>query len=117
VFAAALGAVAVFGGPQFTHEKESVRPVCPPEKARAVFVFAALLLETLLLAPLLREPLGPHVGQFAEGSRVADDAKFAIDEIAMGRILTFVTIFRGRVCSREHPVTGSIEKMGGVHSR
>ena len=43
-----------------------------------MLVFAAFPLETLPL-----EPLGPHVGQFAEGNRVADDAKFAIDEIAI----------------------------------
>jgi len=75
--------------------KESVRPVCPPEKARAVFVRAAFPLEALLPEALLPEPLGPHVGQFAEGKRVADDAKFAIDEIAICRILPTISSLKG----------------------
>ena len=83
VFPAVLDGVAVFCGPQFAQENVSVRPVCPPEKARAVFVRAALPLEALLL-----EPPGPQPGQFAAGNRVApDDAKFAIDEIDIYRIL------------------------------
>jgi len=69
-----LEGIADCCGPQVAQEKESVRPVYPPEKAREVLDFTAFPLP---------EPLGPHVGQFAEGNRVADDAKFAIDEIAI----------------------------------
>jgi len=36
-----------------------------------------------LLEVRLPEPFVPHVAQFAEGSRAADDEKFAIDEIAI----------------------------------
>jgi len=65
--------------------------VCPPEKVRAVLARAAFPLEALL-----PEPLGPHVGQFAEGARAAvADVKFAIDEIAIFRILPWLFFFKG----------------------
>jgi hypothetical protein len=86
--AVVAGVAVVLCGPQVAQVKESVRPLCPPEKACAVLVRAELLLEV---------PPGPHPGQFAEGNRVADDeAKFAIDETDIYRILPWLL-------ARPHP--------------
>ena len=56
-----------------------------------------LVLEAFPLEALLLELLEPHVGHGAEGRRVADDAKFAIDEIAICRILDLLFFLEGEV--------------------
>jgi len=86
--------------------------VCPPENVRAVFNRASFPLEALF-----PEPLVPHVGQFAVGKRVAAaDEKFAIDEIAICRILPWLFFQRGHPSKTTHPV-GKYRKTEGSQSQ
>ena len=75
-----------------------------------------LFLATLLLEVLLPEPLEPHVGHDAEGRRVTDDAKFAIEEIAICPN-PYCTDRPRSEGSKRNPIMGGIEQTMGSLSR